>query len=347
VREEGGDAVRARQHHPLVRPQLADGAPRRSRLGRRFDRDRRGKQRFGAELPETPGEPGGGLARRSSDQHALAEERPLVEPGDLLPQRHDLADDDDRGRAHAGRLRLAGDRAERSDERALSGRRAVLDHGDGGRRRATVRLQGVGDLPEVTHRHQEDDRPVRVAERRVVQRRLALGRIFMTRRDDERGVVRAMGDGNPRVRRRRDGGRDARYDLEGDAARAKRLGLLAAAPEDERIAAFEPNDAFAARPQANQHRRNLVLRHRVGAGALADVDPLAPGRREGDDRRRRERIVDQDLRLGEKPRRLHGQQAGIARSGADEGDDAAHGRIGGEDAHRRALPRRNPCSSGE
>jgi hypothetical protein len=55
-----------------------------------------------------------------------------------------------------------------------------------------------------------------------------------------------MGDGDPRIRRRRDPGGDAGDDLELDPGRAERLGFFAPAPEHERVAPLEPDHALAA-----------------------------------------------------------------------------------------------------
>ena len=63
-----------------------------------------------------------------------------------------------------------------------------------------------------------------------------------------------MGDRDPGVGGRGDPGGDAGDDLELDPGRGQRLGLLAAAAEDERVAALEPDDA-APGPGALDHQR--------------------------------------------------------------------------------------------
>ena len=65
----------------------------------------------------------------------------------------------------------------------------------------------------------------------------------------------AMGQRNARVGRRGDGGGDAGDDDEGDAGVDERLGLFAAAAEDERIAALEAHDDLPARARARRGAR--------------------------------------------------------------------------------------------
>ena len=83
-----------------------------------------------------------------------------------------------------------------------------------------------------------------------------------------------MGDRDAGVGRRGDAGGDAGDDLEGDAGLAQHLRLLAAAAEDERVAALEPHDAPARARVLDQQRVGLLLRDLRAAALLADVDQL-------------------------------------------------------------------------
>ena len=82
------------------------------------------------------------------------------------------------------------------------------------------------------------------------------------------------------------------HDLEGDAGLAQRLRLLAAAAEDERVAALEAHDERAARGRARSAPRRLVLRQRDVARALARVDQQAVRAREVEQRVAGEAVVD-------------------------------------------------------
>ena len=65
----------------------------------------------------------------------------------------------------------------------------------------------------------------------------------------------------------------------GDAGRAQRLRLLAAAAEHERVAALEAHDESARGARARPASRRLVLRHATAARRLAGVDQQAARRR--------------------------------------------------------------------
>ncbi len=66
--------------------------------------------------------------------------------------------------------------------------------------------------------------------------------------------------------------RRTRHAVDGDAALAQVQRLLATAPKDVRVAALEAQHACARVRKAAQQRVDLVLRARVEAGFLADVD---------------------------------------------------------------------------
>ncbi len=74
------------------------------------------------------------------------------------------------------------------------------------------------------------------------------------------------------------GRRDAGYNLERDAVPGEGLDLLAAAPEDERVAALEAQHALAFLGEPHQQFVDFFLRHGVVGALLADenVRRVAP-----------------------------------------------------------------------
>ena len=96
--------------------------------------------------------------------------------------------------------------------------------------------------------------------------------------DRERGGEPAMGERDPRDRRHRDRARDAGHDLDVDAGVAAERDLLAAATEDERVAALQAHDVLALAGEGHEQLVDGVLRHGVVAGELADVDDLGAQR---------------------------------------------------------------------
>ena len=111
---------------------------------------------------------------------------------------------------------------------------------------------------------------------------------------------------------------DAGHDLEGDALGGERLDLLAAAPEDEGVAALEAHDALALLGQAHQQVVDVLLRHRVLRALLAGVDALGVRAHEVEDRPRDQPVVDHDVGALHEAQRAEGEQVRIAGAGADQ-----------------------------
>ena len=89
-----------------------------------------------------------------------------------------------------------------------------------------------------------------------------------------------MGERNARVSRNAKRRSNAGDDFERNAGVGQSFGLFAAATEDERIAAFQPDDVAAALAAFDKQRADLFLRERVFGFLLADVDALGGRGRE-------------------------------------------------------------------
>ena len=107
------------------------------------------------------------------------------------------------------------------------------------------------------------------------------------------------------------------HDVERDAGALEREHLLAAAAEDERIAALQPHDAPPAARRADHDAVNRLLRHRLAPGALADEEPLRLPR-VAQDPVVDERVVQHEIGRAQPRERLARQQRRIAGPGADE-----------------------------
>jgi hypothetical protein len=220
------------------------------------------------------------------------ESGPRPEPGQLLLQRDDGSDDGDRGSAQLLRSRALGDVGQGGDERALARERALLHDGDGLGRGPAARDQPLGDARQRADAHVEDERAGKRRERRPVERGLRLGGILVPRHEGDAAGHVAMGDRDAGVRRRRDPGRDAGHDLEGNARLPQRQRLLAAAPEHERIATLQAHNVLAGAGVLDQEAGGLLLRELRALPLLADVDALGPHRRPGHRRRRDQAVVE-------------------------------------------------------
>ena len=211
---------------------------------------------------------------------------------ELRAERGDVADDGDRRSADLLLGGERGDLAQRAADRALVLERAALDHRRRLRRGPPGRDEPLGDLGQLAHAHVEDERSRERRERRPVDLRLRLRGILVA--GDERDGARhpALRDRDSGVGRRRDPGSDPGHDLERDPVLAAGERLLAAAPEDERVAALEADDLAARERVLDDQRRSCApaapARRRRSCRRRPARRPRArgPGRRPGSDGRR-------------------------------------------------------------
>ncbi len=92
-------------------------------------------------------------------------------------------------------------------------------------------------------------------------------------------------------------GADAGDDADRHAVLHQRLRLFAAAPEDERIAALQPQHALAVARQIDQPQRDVALFGRGFAAAFAGIDRLGAGLRPVQDRGLDQRVIDDHIGL--------------------------------------------------
>ena len=171
--------------------------------------------------------------------------------------------------------------------------------------------------------HVEDEGLLGRAEGVPVEVRLAV--LGVAGRDHQRLGAVAMSEGDHRRGGASCSGGDAGHDLEGHASLDQRLDLLAAATEDQRIAAFEPHHPLAQLGASHEKRVDLRLAHEVAVALLAGIDALGPRSRQRQDALADETVMDHDVGPLEQAQRLDRQELGIARTGAHEMNDA-HGR---------------------
>ena len=202
---------------------------------------------LGAERAQPRGQPAGlGARARHRDACARAAGAPL-EPGELVAQRGDGADDRDRGRAHAcvGRAPAMSRASRRTTRWSGSVPRSTIAAGSSASRPSAIEL--LGDARQLAHAHVEARACPGTRPAPASRSRLGLARVLVAGDERDRAGDVALRHGDARVGGRRDAGGHAGHDLELDAGRAQRLGLLAAAAEDERVAALQPHDPRPAR----------------------------------------------------------------------------------------------------
>jgi len=130
--------------------------------------------------------------------------------------------------------------------------------------------------------------------------------------DGERRRQGPVGDGDAGVGRDRHRRGDAGHDLERHAGGGQGLGLLAAPPEHERVAALEAYDALAPQSPLHEQGVDLLLGH-GRTRRLPHVDPLGAGRRQVQQGDLREPVVHHHVGPGQQLGPPAREQAGVAR----------------------------------
>ncbi|OGQ20623.1 MAG: hypothetical protein A2138_05990 [Deltaproteobacteria bacterium RBG_16_71_12] len=99
--------------------------------------------------------------------------------------------------------------------------------------------------------------------------------------------------------------------------------LLAASPEHERVAALEPHDGVLPQGCGKNARVDVILARAWLARLFADVAQLGMRRRQLEQLRAHQRVVEDDVGVGEHARGLDGEQLRIAGAGSDQVHHAA------------------------
>ena len=146
--------------------------------------------------------------------------------------------------------------------------------------------------------------------------------------DQARGIVAgqechrlvdvAVGQRDSGIGQPPDAGRNAGHDAERDAGLDQRQRLLAAAGEDERVAALEPQHPPPGARQLDQPQRDIALLRRRLAAALAGVFDHAIRSREGQDLVIDQGVVNDHVGHAEGMGGVQGHQPGVAGPGAGQ-----------------------------
>ena len=117
-------------------------------------------------------------------------------------------------------------------------------------------------------------------------------------------------------------GGDAGNDRIGDAGRAQRFDLFAAAAEHEGIAALQPHHALAGLRGLDHALVDGVLADAGLADAAADRNARGVAADAVENFRRDQLVVEDDVGILQRAQRLDGEKIGIAGTGADQRDRA-------------------------
>lgn len=214
------------------------------------------------------------LVPRSRHHYALAEERLGFVPVELLPELDDLPHHDDGRRAELRRFHFGDDVLERTGHDPLVRARAPLDERHGRFGVPAVRDEIVHDILKVLHAHEEHERADAGCDLVPVHFRFRLGRVFVSGDKGNACRVLAMGQRDAGVSRHRRGRGHAGDDLKRDVVIGKLFGLFSSPAEDEGVSAFQPRDELSLSRLPDDKAVDLILRERVPAPLLANVNEL-------------------------------------------------------------------------
>ena len=326
--DEALDGVGRRERDPVIGREPARGLPQPGPAVVGVDQsDGRQLDDVGTQLAQA-GHQGRGLSTGAGDDHPPSEQGPPVEPAQL--EAGHLAYDDGYRRLELDVSQLGQGRAHGALRRARA-----PPHGRHPSRRVPPSLgEALGDLGLVGHAHEHDDRVPGPGQGLPVD--LVVDRVTaVARHHGERGGETPVGDGDPGVGGHGHGRGDPGDDLEGHPGPDEGLGLLAPPAQNEGIAALESHDLEAGQAPVHQQPVDLVLGH-GGAGALAHVDQIGPGRGQLQQRGLGQAVVHHHVGPAHHLGAPQGQQPRIAGAGPDQ-----------VDRHRRLTGRPPPrCGPG-
>ncbi|OQA09241.1 MAG: hypothetical protein BWY66_00649 [bacterium ADurb.Bin374] len=132
-----------------------------------------------------------------------------------------------------------------------------------------------------------------------------------------------MRDWNPGISRAGNAGGDTGNEFERDAGFCEFFHFFAASAEDKRVSALEADDQFALPSTIDEKAVDRVLRQRVIARSLADIDEFGAGLGHAEEGGSAELVVNDDVGGAHDLQAANGDQARIAWAGADKKDFAA------------------------
>ena len=197
----------------------------------------------------------------------------------------------------------------------------AVDQGGGGFAGEAGGLQFGRDGVEAGDAHVDDDCLIRLGEGLPVE---VDGMVLEVAGDEDAALrMLTMREREAKAGGGAEGGSDAGNNFNGYAGGGEDVHFFAAPPENEGIAALEANHKLACERLFDEQLADVVLRHGVIAGHLADKNAFGRRRDEFKNPVADEIVVDDDLGLLQQARAFERDQFGVAGAGSDKGNVAA------------------------
>ncbi len=316
-------AVRARKHHPVEAGYLGNGLIDRGVVFRWQHAYRRRLHGFSAQGLQSLYDVAR-LLTRARHEHPLPEQRPFIEPSQMLSERRHAADDED-GRTLVRRLLGNGFQfVKRALDGLLSWERAVVNN----RRRLVLgpsvrdeRMEDAGQLAGTGITH---DRTFQPRQARPVHLRQRVFFVLVAANQCDGISGPRIGHRDTGVARNTHGRRNSRNDLEPHALLVEKQGFFSAAIEHERIPPLQSRDGLAFTCFFGQKVTDSLLLQRLWRGG-AHVDLFRVGPCEAKKTRIDETIVKHHIRVRETLQPAHANQPRVARAGSNQVNDGFRG----------------------
>ena len=218
-----------------------------------------------------------------------------------------------------------------------------MDYSCGGVGSQAARLQFLADAAQVVQSHVDHQAIAAAGQAAPIDAGPLLIDFLVAGNEGDAGAGLAMGDRDSRVGGSGDASGDARHHLNCHAMGRQVGGLLAAAAEQEGIAALEAHDALVLLGQLHQHRVGAGLGHGVMAPPFAHEMALTVLGHQLEQGLGHQGVVHQGVAAPQQSIGLEGEQFGIAWPCPHQIDGArAHGNASSSSNSARRNPgRRN------
>ena len=315
--EECVHAVRTREDHPIVAVRVLHELAELEQILRRLDADRRQLKDIRPQRAQ-PAAQHARLLPRARDHDALAKKRPRLKPVQRIPQLHHIAENRHRRRFETRRLHFRRDVPQRPAQRVLPPGRAPAHQRHGRRRRRAVLTQFRRDRADPLHAHEHHLRPRRRRELREIERAFRLRGILVSGENRKLRRVVAMRHRDARVRRRRQRRGHPWNNLKPQPRFRQRLRLLPTAPEQKRIATFQPHHPLPRPRFLHQPLLDFLLPQSMRARFFPRVNDLRIRRCPAQNLRVAQVVINDHLRTLHDLLHPQRDQPEIARSGSGE-----------------------------
>ena len=259
----------------------------------------------------------GGLGAGTGDDDSFPKEGTVVKPAHFFSELYHIPHHEYRRRLDVHFFHILRCPSQGGGIGFLIGTGAPAD--EGGRRigASSVLHELGGNESRMAYAHEENEGIHAAGQFIPVNGRFVLGWVLMARNHRKGRSHAAMGDGNARIGRRRNGAGNAGHLFEGDAGLTEHLDFLSPSAENEGIPAFETGHNLPFLSLFRQKEADFMLLHGMAAGLLAYVHIFSVRAGVAEEPPVRQVVSHNDIRFLQAPLSLQCQKFRISGACAD------------------------------